>query len=648
MATSDGSVPATTTCTTTDSEAGPSRSDSSSSVVSLLDRLKSPIPAEITRKRKLKTNPPPVGKRQCKGTVASDPKSVEPKKRVREFPNEMLKVSAGTLFCEACREELGLKKSTIQNHVKSQKHVDSKKKRKMKEAREQDIAMALTKYNEKEHLRGETLPEEQQVYRVKVVTAFLRAGIPLSKLDSFREILEENAHRLTDRRHMFDLIPFILKEEEARVRKEMTGKYLSVIFDGTSRLGEALVVIVRFVGEEWTLEQRLVRMQMLSKSMSAEEIARELISILSVTYGVRSELLLAAMRDRASVNNLAMQTVRVIYPSLVDIGCFSHTLNRVGENFKTPVLTDFMHSWIALFSHSPKTRFLWKSQVGRSMATYCATRWWSKWEVVKMVMSYFGDIEPFLHRNDDIGPTLRPKLLSFFADQQQQGLLQLEIAATVDWGEPFVKACYFLEGDGPLALESYEAIERVSASLRIGNTPNVHAIAQRLSGAQLADTRTQQLVAYAKSCVQPGLDYFERQLGSSLKASLAAFKCAKLFSPQKIYTMQPDATTVEQSLLEIPFLSTPSIVASLKAELPEYIARAADISADFPVLDWWRLNGGALPNWACAAKKILLLQPSSAAAERVFSLLKCSFGEQQDNSLQDYIEASLMLQFNKH
>ena len=43
-----------------------------------------------------------------------------------------------------------------------------------------------------------------------------------------------------------------------------------------------------------------------------------------------------------------------------------------------------------------------------------------------------------------------------------------------------IKACYFLEGDGPLALECYEAMEKVSASLRVGNTPNVDAIAQRL------------------------------------------------------------------------------------------------------------------------------------------------------------------------
>ena len=282
---------------------------------------------------------------------------------------------------------------------------------------------------------------------------------------------------------------------------------------------------MRFVGEEWVLEQRLICMQMLSESMAGEEIARELISILSVTYGVQSDQLLAAMRDRASVNNLAMQTVRVIYTSLVDIDCFSHTLDHIGDNFKTPALTDFMHLWISLFSHSPKTRLLWKSQVGRSMPTYSATRWWSKREMVKKVMTYFGDIEPFLLQNDDIGPTLRPKLLSFFDDQQKLGRLQLEIAATVDWDEPFVKAYYFQEGDGPLALECYEAMEKVSASICIGNTPNVHAVAQRLSGVQLSELRTERFVSITKTCVQPGLDYFEWQLQTSLKASLAAFDC---------------------------------------------------------------------------------------------------------------------------
>ena len=44
-------------------------------------------------------------------------------------------------------------------------------------------------------------------------------------------------------------------------------------------------------------------------------------------------------------------------------------------------------------------------------------------------------------------------------------------------------------------------------------------------------------------------------------------------------------------------------------------------------------------------KLILLVQPSSAAAERVFSLLQNSFTQRQF-SLEDYIETSIMLQYN--
>jgi len=81
---------------------------------------------------------------------------------------------------------------------------------------------------------------------------------------------------------------------------------------------------------------------MLAKSMKGEELARELINTLSVVYGVSSQQPVAGMRDRASVNNVAMRTLQIVYPNLVDIGCFSHTFSLVGERFKTPALSDFM------------------------------------------------------------------------------------------------------------------------------------------------------------------------------------------------------------------------------------------------------------------------------------------------------------------
>ena len=150
------------------------------------------------------------------------------------------------------------------------------------------------------------MPEQQQVYRIKVVTAFLKAGVPLSKIESFRELLEENAYRLTDCRNMHDYVPFILKDEENRIRQEIEGKQLSIIFDGTSCLGEALAIVVRFVNDDLSIHQRLVRLQMLTKSLTGEEIARELITALSVSYSIHPNNLLGAMRDRASTNNVAM------------------------------------------------------------------------------------------------------------------------------------------------------------------------------------------------------------------------------------------------------------------------------------------------------------------------------------------------------
>ena len=95
------------------------------------------------------------------------------------------------------------------------------------------------------------------------------------------------------------------------------------------------------MSDSWILEQRLFRIQLLSKSMTGEEIARELINVLSVTYTIGSDQLIAAVRDRAAVNNVAMRTLAVVYSKLLDVGCFSHTIDRVGQHFKTHILSEF-------------------------------------------------------------------------------------------------------------------------------------------------------------------------------------------------------------------------------------------------------------------------------------------------------------------
>ncbi len=120
--------------------------------------------------------------------------------------------------------------------------------------------------------------------------------------------------------------------------------------------------------------------------------------MLSVTLSVESNKLLGAMHDRASVNCAAMRTVKIVYPLLTDIGCLSHTLDLVREQFKLPTATHFITLWISLFSHSSKVKAFWKQRTGRAMSSYSRTRLWSRWEVIERVLTHFGDIFLFLLR----------------------------------------------------------------------------------------------------------------------------------------------------------------------------------------------------------------------------------------------------------
>ena len=96
--------------------------------VSVLDKLRVPKKSDLSRVRKVQKNPP-TGKKRSSGSSALKAKlKVHPSRRVQEFPGEELTVSFGKLFCNACREHLSIKSSTVRNHVSSQKHVDSKTK----------------------------------------------------------------------------------------------------------------------------------------------------------------------------------------------------------------------------------------------------------------------------------------------------------------------------------------------------------------------------------------------------------------------------------------------------------------------------------------------------------------------------------------
>ena len=110
---------------------------------------------------------------------------------------------------------------------------------------------------------------------------------------------------------MAQYIPFVLEEEQSLIKKELSAATASmVIFDGSTRQEEALAVILRYIDLQWGIQQRLVRVHTLVKSLNASQLARELLTCILTQLNVKQDMLVGAVRDGAAVNGTAIWHVK--------------------------------------------------------------------------------------------------------------------------------------------------------------------------------------------------------------------------------------------------------------------------------------------------------------------------------------------------
>ena len=91
---------------------------------------------------------------------------------------------------------------------------------------------------------------------------------------------------------------------------------MAIIFGGTTHVCETFVTVLRYLTDDWDweLKQCVGRLKLLAESMVGEEVAQQIIIVLSTELGIPPQSIVAAMRDRASVNDVAMGTIKVTEP----------------------------------------------------------------------------------------------------------------------------------------------------------------------------------------------------------------------------------------------------------------------------------------------------------------------------------------------
>ena len=100
----------------------------------------------------------------------------------------------------------------------------------------------------------------------------MKAGVPLSKVDLFRDVLEEHGYALTSSTNLRQLIPFVHQEELSGIKQEILNQPLSIIFGGTTHVCEALVVVLRYLTDDWELKQCVGRLKLLAKTITRSRL----------------------------------------------------------------------------------------------------------------------------------------------------------------------------------------------------------------------------------------------------------------------------------------------------------------------------------------------------------------------------------------
>ena len=168
------------------------------------------------------------------------------------------------------------------------------------------------------------------------------------------------------------------------------------------------------------------------------------------------------------------------------------------------------------------------------------------------------------------------------------------------------------------------------------------AVAKHLANGNT--TNEQMLLKFQKNWVKPAYNYFKEKFNDDLWSTVELFKTARYFFPSKVSELKPTSSDLS-SLSAFPCFDSEAIE-EMKSELPTYLATAEGVTPQFNPCEWWKYHSADIPMWARSFWKIALIQPSSTAAERVFSLLQSSFGKQQEQSWEDYIQLSVIMQYN--
>ena len=220
---------------------------------------------------------------------------------------------------------------------------------------------------------------------------------------------------------MSDLILFISSQEQNDIRSEIAGKPAAVIFDGTTRLVKQwpllfnLSVIFLYTTKVYLFTATCEKHDGGRNCLGAYQCPFS-----SVWYWLWS--FAGCYDNRTACNGVALCTVKVVYSSIINVGCFSHTLPWAHSLPLTQLVAAPMFTTWHVQESCPYFTYLLIKKPHKNYARliriclvvgFIHHQWeWTTWHWLNNSL-YEVRIKSFLHYGSGFGAGTRELLLQF-------------------------------------------------------------------------------------------------------------------------------------------------------------------------------------------------------------------------------------------
>ena len=582
---------------------------------------------------------------------------------VDAFPDNMLVVDGGVLFCRACHKELARKKSTVRNHcTKSKKHKERLVRAVKKAVEDNRIAQHL-RAGDVKHPQGETLSVDVRVRRHRLVRQWLKWGLSFELFDDaeFREVLEaDGLVALCGTRGMRDLIVGVLKEEIARIKAEIKGQCVSALYDGSSVLHDTMAILLRFIGADNKIKQYVVKFQFLGAPIVGATLAG-LIQTAFNDFDIAAADVRNFLHDRCATNGSAQRILTPLYANALDGPCIPHTINNADHKMKLLKLPKYISLTTSLIGHSDVAKNALRTIFGRRPVK-TTVRFLTRLLVTCQHFKFFNNLLPaytaLLARKCSEATTTA--LAEFVTPGSKRNDLLMEMSLVVDFSSTPFKVSMFLEGDGYICHASYAQLllleDHIDHFSDVARHPNLDVMIAKVlesrgivAGSADFDTKRENLRNNHLRMVNPCIAYYKEKMfnaGAELRHVVDLFRACRLVDPQQIVGLEHNVLALGGHLADFGAWMTPQRQAALFLELEAYVACAQLMQPGSTILDFFDQNAHLVPEWRALARDAVHAVASSCGVERVFGLTASLFSELQFNQLNDAATAAVMLRHN--